>query len=388
MTEPTNVTPAFFRLFDGVVDAYLIGDADDSLVFANRSARQLLRRLGPKPGDDIPTMFADPGRLKDLFTIARSSGDPTPVRATLRADDVSTGAHAADDDNRESRELLLEVSGRRLDGRSLLLIRCRLSSQANEQFEAVNKRLAMEGELRRVSQARLGMERAYRSLDRFASVAAHDLKAPARHLSNLSMMITESLGDRIDDDDAALLQHINKSATRLQSLVDDIYEFAKSVDSTVATASVSLPALIGDVSEDLREEITETDAQIIVGDLPAVQGHQGQLHRLAQNLIQNAIKYKHPERPPVVDVSATTENDGSLLLKFADNGQGFDEQYAEKIFEPFARVSDDREIEGSGLGLAACLAIVSAHGWQISAESEPGQGSVFIITLPAASLAP
>jgi signal transduction histidine kinase len=107
-----------------------------------------------------------------------------------------------------------------------------------------------------------------------------------------------------------------------------------------------------------------------------------QMQQLFQNIIGNALKY-HGDRPPIVRITSTEGPEGEVLITIEDNGIGFEEKYADRIFAPFQRLHGRSEYEGTGMGLAICRKIVERHGGTITAHSEPGQGSTFLISLPA-----
>jgi signal transduction histidine kinase len=118
-----------------------------------------------------------------------------------------------------------------------------------------------------------------------------------------------------------------------------------------------------------------------IGELPQIQGDPLQLRRLMQNLIGNALKYHLPGTPPVVKVHAR-QLSGRVQILVDDNGIGFDQNDAERIFQPFLRLVGRSDYEGSGMGLAICRRIVERHGGEIAASSQPGRGTTFVVTLP------
>lgn len=371
-----NRLSAFFRLFDRVADAYLIVDVDDRLLHANRRARALLDNERCRVDENVFSLFTEPEALKPSFAMARGTGEPLPIAAS---------AHSSDGE--EPVLLLLEGSAFPLSGRSVLLLRIRLESEANAGFDTLNQHIALNSEIARHRMAREALEDAYESLERFASVAAHDLKSPARHLCNLSDMLLDCLGSSLKEEEATLLTMIGNSAQRLSRLVDDIYTYANSPKSNAVFSAICLQQVVSCVLEDLSETVKENHAVVEVGNLPTVEGGESHLRQLFQNLIQNAIKYRHPERTPEVKVEAAILDDGGCKISVLDNGAGFDPLHAEKIFEPFERVVDPDGPEGTGLGLASCRNVATLHGWAISASSEPGNGSVFDIHLPSTALA-
>jgi signal transduction histidine kinase len=128
--------------------------------------------------------------------------------------------------------------------------------------------------------------------------------------------------------------------------------------------------------------IDETGGQIEIGDLPVIQADPSQMRQLIQNLLGNALKYHRKDVKPVVKINGALENDFHRIV-VEDNGIGFDEKNLDKIFAPFHRLHGrTSQYEGTGMGLAICKKIVEQHGGSITAQSTPGEGSVFIVNLP------
>lgn len=132
---------------------------------------------------------------------------------------------------------------------------------------------------------------------------------------------------------------------------------------------------------DLEVPISQTNANIKIGDLPEINANSVQMHQLFQNLIGNALKF-HGDVPPAIEVSSPGCSDAICEIRIRDNGIGFDQKCAERIFAPFQRLHGRSRFEGSGMGLAICKKIVERHGGTIRAESAPGEGAIFVIHLP------
>jgi signal transduction histidine kinase len=149
-----------------------------------------------------------------------------------------------------------------------------------------------------------------------------------------------------------------------------------------------------DVVTDLEVRMQQTGGKVELNSLPTIEAEPVQMRQLLQNLIGNALKFRQPEVPPIVKVSSRLldGNEANLPdskasqayeLQVADNGIGFDEKYLDRIFTPFQRLHSRNDYEGTGMGLAVCRKIVERHGGTISAHSAVGQGTTFIIVLPA-----
>jgi PAS domain S-box-containing protein len=223
-----------------------------------------------------------------------------------------------------------------------------------------------------------------RELEEFAYIASHDLQAPLR-----KVMV---LGDRLrghlpDDTDATALDYLDRAlaaAARMQRLIDDLLDLSRVSNRDRDPVPVDLNDVVHQVIDDLEVGIAQTDATIDVEDLPVVLGDASQLAQLLQNLLGNALKFARPGVPPRVRISAGATGGPLTAVKVTDNGIGFDQRYAEKIFQPFQRLRPRHEYAGTGMGLAICRRIVERHHGTLSALSKPGEGSTFVVELPSA----
>ena len=175
--------------------------------------------------------------------------------------------------------------------------------------------------------------------------------------------------------------YVTDNAVRMEQLIRDLLEFSK-VESDVQTPFVTMPCglALDEALSNLRARVDECDARIHRGQLPSVQGDRTQLSRLFQNLVGNAIKYRHPARPPFIQISAESQS-SDWLFSVKDNGIGIEPEYTEKVFGIFKRLHG-RDNPGTGMGLAICRKIVTRHGGRIWVESMPDAGSTFFFTLP------
>ncbi|MDP8980012.1 MAG: ATP-binding protein, partial [Acidobacteriota bacterium] len=222
--------------------------------------------------------------------------------------------------------------------------------------------------------------RSHEDLQRFAYAAAHDLRAPLNSSMRLLDLFDRRTGTRLEEGDRHLLSLAKANLERLQALMSDMLTWSQ-VGGTENTAIVSLKEALETALANLQEPIEQTAAQVNFDLLPEVGANRSQLTLVFQNLIGNALKFRSDE-PPRLHIGATLEN-REWVVSIADNGQGFDSQFAEQIFQPFKRLHGP-EIPGSGIGLASCKHAIERLGGRIWAESAPGQGAKFYFTLPQA----
>jgi signal transduction histidine kinase len=180
------------------------------------------------------------------------------------------------------------------------------------------------------------------------------------------------------------------AAQRMKTMVDDLLALAQVTTDRRPFEWVDLNAVAHDVLEDFEMQIEELGATVKVDRLPSIEADPLQMRQLFQNLISNAMKYRRADvaldveiraLPPGQRSAVRTESE-SCELRFVDNGQGFDERFRERIFEPFERLHSTESIPGSGIGLAICRRIVDRHDGRIHARSTRGEGTTFTVTLP------
>jgi PAS domain S-box-containing protein len=227
------------------------------------------------------------------------------------------------------------------------------------------------------------LEESNERLEQFAYAASHDLKEPLRMVSSYLQLVERRYGDELDDDGREFLEFAVDGADRMSDMIEGLLKYSRVDTRGEPFESVDLNEIVDDVLDDLQFRIEESAADITTESLPRVEGDPSQLRQLVQNLVSNAIEYQDDE-PPQVNISGETEGT-KRVISISDNGIGIDPDDTDRIFEVFQRLHSHEEHEGTGIGLALCRRIVERHGGDIWADSEPGEGSTFSFTLPAAS---
>lgn len=231
---------------------------------------------------------------------------------------------------------------------------------------------AQTNELRRKNEA----------LDQFTATVSHDLKAPLRHLSMFAEMISEDLHRGEFAELAHYSDHVRKSAARMRRIIDSLLEFSQIAYRITSPKPVALSDVVRDALVLLETHVQETSGRIDVRPLPDVMGDPELLKRLAQNLIGNALKYRHPDKAPVVRVYSRQNDDGVAFI-VEDDGIGIDPQHVERIFEVFQRLHRDETVyQGTGVGLALARRIVESHNGVIALDTSYGPGARFVVTFP------
>lgn len=232
-------------------------------------------------------------------------------------------------------------------------------------------------------------------LQQFAYIASHDLQEPTRKISIFAKMLVDSLAD-IDERPKMFLNKISTSAERMGNLISDILAYSQLSKDNDLVEPVDLNKVAAETITDFELIIEQSEAVINCKNLPVIEGIPRQMSQLFGNLISNSLKYKRPNVAPVINITAEllpkeeaitiqgfTEGIEYYRIEFSDNGIGFNQEYADKIFNIFQRLHGKSEYSGTGIGLSICKKIVQNHHGHIEAKATKGEGATFIVTLPA-----
>jgi PAS domain S-box-containing protein len=263
---------------------------------------------------------------------------------------------------------------------------CAFISDITERKLIEEKSRELNEELeQRVQERTSELIRSNQELEQFAKIASHDLQEPLRAIQGFATLLNKRYKGKLDDSADEFIDFIIDGTSRMQQLIQAVllHSSIKAEDNLASVTDVS--SVLDEVLTNLRQSILESNAEFDIGEMPEVAVERTQLVQLFQNLISNSLKYRGAE-PPQIHISAELSVD-RWLFTLRDNGIGVDPKYAEKIFDMFARLHGKTQYTGTGIGLAICKKIVMAHGGKIWMESEPGQGSIFYYSLPAATQA-
>ena len=225
------------------------------------------------------------------------------------------------------------------------------------------------------------LEARNRDLHEFAQAAGHDLRAPLRTIRSFADLLAADYGARLDGEGQAFLDRLRAAAGRMDRLLTDLLAYARVTTHARPFEPVRLREVAENVVADLAAALAESGGAVRVGALPSLEADPSQMHQLLQNLVGNALKFHHAGSPPVVHIDGDADGE-RVRLTVRDEGIGFDERHAERIFAPFHRLHGQATYEGIGVGLAICRRIAERHGGTITAQSRQGEGATFVVTLP------
>jgi signal transduction histidine kinase len=370
--ETLSEVPAAQRLLLDIIDTVreplIVLDAEFRVTQANRA---FFRTFRVEPEDTIGEV---------LFTLGDGQWDIAPLRELLR-DKLAVEPQLNDFDVDH------EFPG---IGRKIMLLNARLVSQGPNLPRIIL--LAIEDiTARRLTEWRLAeqhreLERSNAALDEFASVASHDLQEPVRKILSFGDLLNTSAGPALDGAAREYLARMLGAAARMRTLISDLLLYSQVTTRVQPFARTDLARVAREVLADLETSIAESGGHVEVGELPVIDADALQMRQLLQNLLGNALKYRQKDTPPVVRLSCS--NGGQhCTITVSDNGIGFNEKYASKIFRMFVRLHGRAEYDGSGIGLAICRKIVERHGGTIVATSTAGAGATFTVTLPVTQAA-
>jgi PAS domain S-box-containing protein len=236
------------------------------------------------------------------------------------------------------------------------------------------------------------LQRSNGQLEEFAHAASHDLKEPIRKIHFFTDMLKKQLGTKLAADDERIFGRVEQATKRMNSLIDDLLLYSHVSQKPHEKQSIDLNEKIARLQEDLELDISEKHAIIQTSPLPVVQGYRRQLQQLFHNLFTNALKYSHEDRPPRIRIEADTVPGEEAGLEpgttyhritVTDNGIGFEQEHADRIFQMFQRLHGRNEYKGTGVGLSIVRKVAENHQGKITAEGKPGEGARFTLYLPA-----
>jgi PAS domain S-box-containing protein len=306
-------------------------------------------------------------RLRDVLLRDRELWDYELVQRTVDGVDrhVVINARRLQQHDSESPVLLLTVSD--------VTARALVEHRVNE----LNRQL--EGKVEQISDVN-------RELEAFSYSVSHDLRAPLRHIAGFADKLRRHLGEQVDDTALHYLEVIDQAGKRMARLIEDLLVFSRLGRGALRLQPVDMQSLVDEACALATSDAGDRRIVWTVASLPIVVGDENMLRTVWQNLIGNAVKYTGQREVARIAIDVQRSRGGEYEFTVADNGAGFDMEYADKLFGVFQRLHRASEFPGNGIGLANVRRIVSRHGGRVWAEGEPDRGAVFHFSLPATDL--
>jgi PAS domain S-box-containing protein len=354
-----------------------------------RESQQQFQAVADTANDAIVTTD-DGGNITYINKAAEKIFGYTVAEAVGRSLTLLMPANFHDAHNHELKRFLetvagttVELVGKRKNGSEFPLELSLSSWSAGERlfFTAilrdVTERKRADETIRQKSEE---LARSNAELEQFAYIASHDLQEPLRTVTSYVQLLVRRYGDKLGQDAKEFIDFAVDGVTRMQRLIQDLLAYSRVSGRAGEIASVDGNACLRNALANLETTIGEHRARVTHDTLPTVLADAGQLTQLFQNLIGNAIKFRRPDAPPEIHISAQPgANDCNFAVR--DNGIGIEAQYRERIFVIFQRLHTREAYPGTGIGLAICKKIVERHGGRIWIESEPNKGTTFYFTL-------
>ncbi len=352
LSDLYNNAPCGYHSLDG--DGYFVQINDTELNWLGYSREEI---IGKKKFTDIITEesvnvfeknfpgFKERGDVYELkFDMVRKNGSVLPVLLSATSLRDSSGKYVM------SRSTLFDITEREKSEKELKIL-------LNE------------------------LKRSNEELQQFAYVSSHDLQEPLRTIASFTQLLERRYKGKLDEDADEFIDYIVDAAIRMKQQIEDLLEYSRVTTSGAKFKHINTDSILNEAISNLKNSIDENNAKIIRDPLPDVIADEDQLIRVFQNLISNAIKYRKPDEPPRVHISAYKESN-EYVFSVQDNGIGIGKQYLERIFRIFQRLHTIDEYQGTGIGLSVVKRVIDRHGGRIWVESELGEGSVFYFTVP------
>lgn len=240
---------------------------------------------------------------------------------------------------------------------------------------------ARTAELERVNEQ---LEAAYKDMESFSYSASHDLRSPLITIDGFARILEEDYAVKLDDEGRRFLSVIRENSKKMRQLIEDILAFSRVSTQGVQKTRINMEVLAHQVIEELKNDLEGRTIKIEVKELPAAYGDLPMIRQVLVNLLTNAVKYTLAHEAPVIEIGGYGDRDENVYY-VKDNGVGFPMESADKLFVLFHRLHNQKQFEGTGVGLAIIKRIVEKHSGRVWAEGKVNEGATFYFSLPRLS---
>lgn len=364
-------------LVEGSIQGIAVLDRNLKPLFVNEAFAEILHFDGPEEVLDLASGEAliaphDRPRLLE-YARARIQGHRRPAR--YEYDALRKDASIVTVEN-----LVRTVTWEGVPALQSTVVDVTERKRAEEQIRRLNEELE-----ERIVERTARLQEAVDELESFTHSVSHDLRAPIRHLDGFAQLLLEREREKLDSTSVHYLQSITDSARKMGRLVDDLLAFSRAGRANLQTRPVSLESISREVRDELESAVRHRAVHWHIGSIPTVEADAALLHIVMSNLLSNALKFTRADAPAHISVVAEEGAPEDVVVSVCDDGPGFDPAYAERVFGVFERLQPERDVEGTGIGLATVKRIVERHGGRVWAESRPGRGTKVRFTLKRAS---
>jgi PAS domain S-box-containing protein len=225
------------------------------------------------------------------------------------------------------------------------------------------------------------LKRSNEELEAFTYSVSHDLRAPLRAIIGFSSILEEDYGNKLDEEARRITGVIKHNTEKMGRLIDDLLNFSRMGRHEIIKTEINTSTMVKEIARELHHESSTHKVNWVIHPLPVIKGDINMIKQVWLNLISNALKYSGNVEPAQIEIGSFLKEQQSVFF-VKDNGAGFDQQYAGKLFKVFQRLHSVYEFEGTGVGLAIIEKIISKHGGSVWAEAEIGKGATFYFSIP------
>jgi PAS domain S-box-containing protein len=364
-------------VFQSVTDGIAVFDMNSNVIFVNEAQARI------NGFENVDAMKRSLAYFGDLYEIKFPDGTPVPLEEWPAAK-VLRGESVKNWELRGRRrdtgqEWYFSFSGepvRHECGQQVLAVV--ITHDITERKQAEEHLVKLNRDLERRA---IELEMANKELESFSYSISHDLRSPLSAINGFSTLLLENYADPLPPDGLRFLELIRNNSIEMNQLVEGLLSFSRFVRQPIKKQPVDLSALARQVVEDLSKQREGRQVEINIADLPAAQADPVLLKQVLTNLLSNALKFTRRRELARIEIGSNTTKDDEVLYYVRDNGVGFDNAQAEKLYGVFQRLHSQEEYEGTGVGLAIVERIVRRHGGRVCAEGEVNKGATFYFTL-------